>query len=153
MTALPLTASIPPGARLSPSLSIPGWLLLIAATLAMAGLAVVLMLLVPSYKSIFAEFGVQLPWTAGATLRLSEWLTGSSPGQSIAGAAIIVPLALMTLAGAGVLAAQPSRRCKLTGHILLAALMVCSLLGAILAIILMQGPLVAIINSLQSGKP
>ena len=54
-----------------------------------------LLVIIPKFKEIFAEFGVQMPWITEKLIQFSGWLAGSNVGQSIPGWVFIFALPLV----------------------------------------------------------
>jgi len=55
----------------------------------------IMLFIIPKFKEIFAEFGVQMPWITEKLIQFSGWLAGSNVGQSIPGWVFIFALPLV----------------------------------------------------------
>lgn len=148
-----LAANSPAPPPMLPTRSAPRGigLLLILAAILLAAEAAFLSFAVPMYDATFRDFGVQLPWTTTAFIRLSNWFTGTAPEQWIPGAAIILPLYVLTLAlcFVGVRSSSSATRIASIGAI--ATMLIGSLLSLGLLVYFMAAPLAALNRALQTG--
>ena len=115
-----------------------------------AMLALILLLIVPRQRQIFADFGVQLPRVTLLVLDTSEWLAGRMPGQSIPGVIWAGLMVVMITAGVGW--AFRWRGMRPFAWLLLILWTLVPIAAILLIIFAMFAPMVEMIDSLQGGK-